>query len=190
LRGATEETADRLRELGHEVIEFKPRYGVLLPVIMPRYAGGVADDAARVGRPEELERRTRRMAALGRKLHGRPLRRAVEREGEIAKRINGVFDDVDLLITPMIASPARKADIGEGRGAFRTFNDGAPYVAYTAVWNYTGQPAAAVPAGFDEDGMPQSVQMVAKPNDERTIIALAAQLERVTRWTEQRPQIS
>jgi amidase len=178
LRGATRAVGDRLRELGHDVVDVKPRYGMLLPVIMPRYTAGVADDAARVDRPEALEKRTRRMAAAGRRLHGRSLRRALEREAEIAKRINGVFDDVDLLIAPMIARPAPKADVGEKRGAFRTFNDGAPYVAYTAVWNYTGQPAAAVPAGFDGDGMPQSVQVVAKPHDERTLIALAAQLER------------
>jgi amidase len=178
LRDATEEAAERLRELGHDVIAVKPRYGVLLPVIMPRYLAGIAADADQVERPEELETRSRRMAAVGRKLHGRPLRRALEREPDMARRINGVFDEVDVLITPMVATAAGKADASEGHGAFRTFNDGAPYVAYTAVWNYTGQPAAAVPAGLDADGMPLSVQIIAKPHDERTLLALAAQLER------------
>jgi amidase len=171
-------TADRLRELGHEVVDVKPRYGMLLPVIMPRYLGGVADDLARVDRPEELEKRTHRMAAAGRRVSGRPLRRALEREQEIADRINGVFDEVDLMITPMIAKGVPEVGVSDGHGAFRTFNDGPPYVAWTAVWNYTGQPAAALPVGFDEDGMPQSVQLVAKPHDERTLIAVAAQLER------------
>jgi amidase len=189
LRAATEKTADRLRELGHKVVDVKPRYGVLLPVIMPRYLAGVADDAGRVDHPDRLEKRSRRMAAVGRRLHGRPLRRAVERETEIAKRINGLFEDVDVLLTPMIASPAGKADASEGHGAFRTFNDGAPYVAYTAVWNYTGQPAAALPAGFDEDGMPVSVQVITKPDDDRTLIALAAQLERAADWTGRRPPV-
>jgi amidase len=178
VRAATEAVADRLRELGHEVVDVKPRYGMLLPAIMPRYTAGVADDAARLDRPERLEKRTRRMAGAGRKLHGRPLRRALEREAKIAERINRVFDEVDVLLTPMLAAAPGKADASAGHGAFRTFNDGAPYVAYSAVWNYTGQPAAAVPAGFDDDGMPQSVQLIAKPDDDRTLIALAAQLER------------
>jgi amidase len=171
-------TAERMRELGHEVVDVKPRYGMLLPVIMPRYLGGVAKDADRLGRPEELEKRTRRMAGAGRKLSGRPLRRALEREAEIATRINSVFDDVDLLVTPMIAKPVPKIDLSDGHGAFRTFNDAPPYVAYTAVWNYTGQPAAALPVGLDDEGMPQSVQLVARPDDERTLIAVAAQFER------------
>jgi amidase len=182
-------TAERMRELGHEVVDVKPRYGMLLPVIMPRYLGGVAEDAARLGRPEELEKRTRRMAGAGRKLSGRPLRRALEREPEIAKRINAVFDEVDLLVTPMIAKPVPGVGLSDGHGAFRTFNDAPPYVAWTAVWNYTGQPAAAMPVGFDDDGMPQSVQLVAKPDDERTLIALAAQFERATRWADRRPEL-
>jgi amidase len=181
VREAIATTVDRLRELGHEVIEVKPSYGMLLPVIMPRYLGGVATDAARLDRPEELEKRSRRMAAAGRRLSGRPLRRALEREPEIAKRINGVFDDVDLLVTPMIAKPTPRIDLSDGHGAFRTFNDAPPYVAWTAVWNYTGQPAAALPVGTDEGGMPQSVQLVARPHDERTLLALAAQYERATR---------
>jgi amidase len=178
VRAAVAATAERLRELGHEVVDVKPRYGMLLPVFMPRYLGGVAEDAARLDRPEALEKRTRRMAAAGRKLSGRPLRRALEREGEIASRINSVFDDVDLMITPMIAKGVPDVGLSDGHGAFRTFNDAPPYVAYSAVWNYTGQPAAALPVGRDEDGMPQAVQLIARPDDERTLIALAAQLER------------
>jgi amidase len=189
VRQAVAATAERLRELGHEVLDVKPRYGMLLPVIMPRYLGGVAADVDRLDRPEELEKRTRRMAGAGRKLSGRPLRRALERESEIAQRINGVFDEVDLLVTPIIAKPVPKTDVSDGHGAFRTFNDAPPYVAYTAVWNYTGQPAAALPVGFDENGLPQSVQLVAKPDDERTLIALAAQLERALGVSTRRPDL-
>jgi amidase len=34
-----------------------------------------------------------------------------------------------------------------------------------------------VPAGFAPDGLPRGVQLVGKPNDEATLMALAAQLE-------------
>lgn len=190
VKAALAATAERLREAGHDVVDVKPRYGMLLPVIMPRYLGGAADDFAKVDDPEQLEKRTRRMAAAGRRLSGRPLRRALEREPEITKRINAVFDDVDLLVTPMIADRVPDVGVSDGHGAFRTFNDGPPYVAWTAVWNYTGQPAAAVPVGFDDEGMPRSVQLVAKPHDERTLIAVAAQLERALGVSDRRPPIS
>jgi amidase len=174
IKATMERAAGTLRELGHEVVDVKPRYGVLLGAIMPRYLGGVAGDEAKLGHPERLEKRTRRMAAAGRRLSGRPLRRALEREPEIAGRINAVFDEVDLLITPAIAKPPPSATISDGHGAFRTFNDAAPWVAYSAVWNYTGQPAATLPVGGG------SIQIVAKPHDERTLLALAAQVERAS----------
>jgi amidase len=186
-RNAVADTAERLRELGHEVVDVKPRYGMLLPLVMPRYLGGVADDAAKLEHPQRLEKRSRRMARAGRMLHGRALRRAVAKEDAYARRVNGVFEDVDVLLMPLVAKAAGKADASHGHGAFRTFNDGAPYVAYTAVWNYTGQPAAAVPAGFDDDGMPLAVQIVGRPDGERTLFSVAAQLERERPWAGRRP---
>ena len=53
-----------------------------------------------------------------------------------------------------------------------------PWSAYTLPWNITGQPALSLPAGRDRDGLPLGVQLVARPDDEATILALAAQLER------------
>jgi len=55
------------------------------------------------------------------------------------------------------------------------------------VWNVTGQPAASVPAGFDADGMPMAVQLVARPDDEATLFAVAAQLEQARPWAQRRP---
>lgn len=189
-RQAVERTAELLRSLGHEVIEAQPRYGALLPVIMPRYLAGVADDAARLDKPELLEGRSRRMARLGRAVHGRPLRRALRREPAVARRLNKPFESVDALITPTVAQAAEPVGASQPRGAVRTFYRGGPYVAYTAQWNYTGQPAAAIPAGFDDDGMPVSVQLVVRPGADATLVSLAAQIERATRWGERRPPVS
>jgi amidase len=58
---------------------------------------------------------------------------------------------------------------------------------FTGVWNATGQPAAAVPAGFTDDGLPLSVQLVGRPNDEATLISLAAEIEAERPWGEEIP---
>ena len=57
-------------------------------------------------------------------------------------------------------------------------------------WNYLGNPAASVPAGFTDDGLPLSVQLVGRPNDEATLLSLAAQLEAERPWTTRRPPLS
>ena len=61
--------------------------------------------------------------------------------------------------------------------------------AYTTVWNLTGQPAASVPAGFSRDGRPLAVQLVGRPNDEATLLSLAAQIEAERAWPERRPAL-
>src|SRR5438067_5970252 len=76
-RHAVEQTADLLRSLGHDVAERDPKYGQLLPDIMPSYLAGVADDAAGLDHPDRLEQRSRRMAGAGRRVHGRALRRGL-----------------------------------------------------------------------------------------------------------------
>jgi amidase len=188
VRRGLEETAELLRSLGHEVTEAQPRYPEMLQLIIPRYLAGVADDAARLDDPSKLEGRSRRMARAGRLLHGRALGRGLRREAAVAAKINEPFERVDVLITPTVAHSPQRVGRWNRAGAIRTFNGGSPFVCYTAQWNYTGQPAAAVPAGFDDDGLPLSVQLVARPDDERTLLSLAAQIERARPWEQSRPR--
>ena len=60
---------------------------------------------------------------------------------------------------------------------------------YAIVWNHTGQPAASIPAGLSVEGLPLAVQLVAPPNDEQTLLSLAAQLEVEQPWADRRPSI-
>ena len=188
-RTAVESTAELLRSLGHDLRERNPRYGQLVPELVPRYLAGVYDDAARVQEPERLERRTRTFARLGGRLHGRALARSLRREPKVVSRIGAVFSDQDVLLTSVTAKPAPRADQWRGSGALATFDGGRPYICYTAPWNRTGQPAAAVPAGFDQDGLPLAVQLVGRPNSETTLISLAAQLEAARPWSQHRPPL-
>jgi amidase len=59
---------------------------------------------------------------------------------------------------------------------------------FTGPWNATGQPAAAVPAGFSSDGLPLSIQLIGRPNDESTLFSLAAQIEAERPWADRRPE--
>ena len=62
-------------------------------------------------------------------------------------------------------------------------------VPWYGVFNATGQPAASVPAGFDADGLPLAVQLVGRPDDEATLLSLAAQLEGERPWPDRRPPV-
>jgi amidase len=177
MRAAAERTAARLRELGHDTVERDPDYGDIRPLFVPRYARGAYLDAEKLGGPHGLEPRARSLVRIGRRL-ARAADRGVAREAERAARINAIFDDVDVVLTPATAAPAPQLGQGVHRSGVRSILASTPWVAYTPPWNVTGQPAMTIPAGVDASGVPVGVQLVARPDDEATILALGSQIER------------
>ncbi|MGP0103501.1 MAG: amidase, partial [Solirubrobacteraceae bacterium] len=187
-RRALDETVALLRSLGHEVSERDPDYGAdAIPAVLVRYLRGAHDDAAALAHPERLERRTRAMARLGGLIPQSLLERSLAGEAELARRLNRVLEDHDVLLTPATAAPPPPIGRLQGRGALWTLNTVAGWVPYNGVWNVTGQPAASVPAGFGADGLPRAVQLVGRANDEGTLLSLAGQLEAERPWAQQRP---
>jgi amidase len=116
--------------------------------------------------------------------------RARAAEPAIAARINSLFDDHDVLVTPMTTAPAPEVGRWEGRGALWTLNGVAALCPFGASWNTTGQPAAVVPAGMGAEGLPRAAQLIARPNDETTLFSVAAQLEAERPWADRRPPIA
>jgi amidase len=57
----------------------------------------------------------------------------------------------------------------------RTYVD---WFAPTFLLSLTGLPVASVPCGVDERGLPVGIQVVGRPNDEETVLALAAEIQR------------
>jgi amidase len=190
VRRGVEQTADVLRSLGHEVVEKDPPLADLGPTnLIPRYFAGVTQEARRMPHPERLERRTKGWARMG--MPYTPLIERVRRdEQRHVGRIGKLFEDHDVLLTPTLAKPPVEVGRWEGLGAFRTFLGQLFTYPFTGAWNATGQPAAAVPAGFDSDGVPLSVQLIGRPHDEGTLLSLAAQIEAERPWAEHRPPIS
>ena len=187
-RAAVELTAQRLRELGHDVFEAEVDFGSKVMInVSVRYLKGLQNDVATMTRPENLERNTRRLRAVGRAIPNRFLVSARRSEVSIAKRINAIFDTADVVLTPsMPSAPPMLADL-VGKGTVRTMYRSSVEVAWLASWNAIGQPAASMPVGFDENGMPLAVQLCGPPHDEVTLLQLAAQFEHAHRWADRRP---
>ena len=190
VKRATRETAELLRSLGHEVSEFDPAYNELALVFMPRYFGGIHQEAKTVPNRHRLQRRTRQFAALG-SMYPESVRNWTRREEQRQKeRIFRVFDSHDVLLTPMTAKPPVRAGQWEGLDAVRTFIGMLLAYPFAAPWNAMGNPAAALPAGFTPEGLPLSVQLVGRPDDEPTLLSLAAQIEAERPWADARPALA
>jgi amidase len=185
------ELAQLLRALGHDVVDHDPDYGETRHLFTPLWLRGIYDDSrALVEDPSQLERRTRQMALAGRLIGSNVVARARRGADALAERlVRSTFSDFDVLLTPALAKPPVNVGRWEGLGAARTTLGVGMFVPFNQVWNLTGQPAASIPAGFTDDGVPLAVQMVGRAHGEDTLLALAAQVERERPWAHRRPQL-
>ena len=190
-RDALHATADLLRGLGHQVVDadlpFGVRDGALIVALLFR---GIHDLVGEIERPHRLERRSRALARPGKLIPDRLIEPLLQAERRLAERVGRLFADHDVLLTPVMSEPAVPAGIMEGRGATATYLWETGWVPFNVLWNSTGQPAASVPSGFSKDGLPLAVQLVGRPHDEATLLALAAQLEHERPWAAHRPPVS
>jgi amidase len=189
---AVEQAGALLRDLGHDVITADPEYPVsaILTNYLPRYLRGICDDADSLAHPERLERRTRNMARLGSFFSDRRMDAIRADEDAVISRVQTIFDDVDVVVTPGTAIGPSRIGAYQRRGAVSTLLRVGQYVPYQQIWNLTGQPAAVVPWDFDGDCLPMSVQLVGRPYDEATLLSLSAQIEAARPWAHRRPPVS
>jgi aspartyl-tRNA(Asn)/glutamyl-tRNA(Gln) amidotransferase subunit A len=94
-------------------------------------------------------------------------------------------DGVDFLITPTTATPAFPIDqFGPSHINGQPVSPTA-WIAFSALANLTGLPAASVPIGFTADGRPIGLQILGRHLDDRGVLGLATVLEGLhprTRW--------
>jgi len=189
-RRAVADSAELLRSLGHVAEPRDPDWGGIGNNSVPRYLHGIAEDVDGVPLPERLERRTRAMARLGRLVPAGIFENARRAEVADAARVNAIFEEFDLLMTPVMGGTALPVRRWEGRGALWTLLGMSRFYPFCLPWNHLGNPAMSVPAGFAADGVPLAVQFIARPGDEATLLSLAAQLEAERPWADARPPIS
>ncbi|MDJ0930916.1 amidase family protein [Breoghania sp.] len=95
-----------------------------------------------------------------------------------------IFDEVDILLTPMLAHKPPKL------GSFPTDHDDIEahwdrmiaFAPLASIANITGTPALSMPAGADEAGLPLSVQFIAPMGADRRLLAIGATLEALRPW--------
>jgi amidase len=189
VRDAVLDTAGLLADLGHDVTRTDPDLRELSGStgFAARYLHNAATTEAALDRPDRLDRRTRAATRLGRGLPAPAVRAALAQQPGLTRHANRVFDEHDLLLTPVLTRPPLR--IGEWRRhpALTALLAAARMTAFLPLWNITGNPAAAVPAGRTRTGLPLAVQLVAAPDGEPTILTAAGQLERARPWTDRRP---
>ncbi len=106
---------------------------------------------------------------------------------EFREKMRRFMADYDLLITPTLPVPA--FDVGQNMPEQMPDANIISWVAYTYPFNLTGHPAATLPAGFTEQGLPVGLQLVSKALCETDIFRAAAAFEEARPWARDKPPV-
>lgn len=100
----------------------------------------------------------------------------LERAG-LARRMADFHQAYDLLLTPTLATPP----FAIGRNAPEGY-EGRAWYGFTFPFNLTRQPAASVPCGLTQAGLPVGLQIVGPARDDLKVLQAARAFERANPW--------
>jgi amidase len=176
LINATRNIAKVLESLGHHVEEASPMNATLEEFI-PIWGRVVGEMPAML--PWRMQAATKWVRNEGKKVSEVAVRATAER---LMKLVLQAMNDVDILLTPTVATRALDVGALAGLSGKDAFYKAAALGAFTAPFNLTGQPAASIPAGLTEDGLPLGVQLAAAHGQDAKLFQLCKQLEEALPW--------
>ncbi len=105
---------------------------------------------------------------------------------EIYDAIQNVFRENDILVTPTVAClPVDNASDGNTLGPSKVAGEAVdPLLAWGLAYplNYSGNPAASIPAGLSASGLPVGMQIIGSRYADLDVIAASAAFERIRPW--------
>jgi amidase len=200
VRDAIQDVATLCRDLGHSVREVK------LPIEGDAFANAFTSAWAAIasavtkqvqmaapGMPLDqlLEPLTLGLAQQFDSAPAGAFEAAVALLNEAGERYATMFHDVDVLLTPVLAStPPAIGEVGPLSG-MEGFAKVERYVGYTPLQNAAGAPAMSVPLAWSPvSGMPIGAHFSAAKGQERRLLELAYELEQARPWLSRKPAVN
>ena len=122
---------------------------------------------------------------IGQKMTAADLRRDQEKRTEFYDAIQTAFETYDLLVTPTLAClPVKNQPGGNTVGPHHINGEAVdPLIGWclTYPFNFTGHPAASIPAGL-ADGLPVGMQIVGRRYADVDVLAASAAFEQLRPW--------
>jgi amidase len=185
-RDAVERTAKLLESLGHGIEPVTPDFGEMIEpfTIVWRTQTDVGIP------PFFLEKVNRWLWMRARFTRAARYVRAIQQLHSFTRKVVALFEPFDILLLPTYMHPAIRVGEWKSLSPAQTLDKIIRWIAPCPAFNVSGQPAINLPAGFDPNGVPIGIQLVGRPADEETILALAAQLEAAQPWIQHRPDFA
>lgn len=192
VRDAFEQALDTLVMLGAEVVEVQVpglEEGISAGlVIWNAEATAVHEEWLRT-RIEDYDPRVGPRLGNGFSVTGLDYARAQRARRQLVRNLQVLYEDVDLLATPMCAIGAPPQGASQVEVGGQEFDVLPALTRYSRVFNLTGLPSVSLPCGFTGDDLPIGLQLVGALYDEATVLKAAYAYEQATKWHPRRPAL-
>ncbi|MFL1902766.1 amidase [Streptomyces tauricus] len=162
-----------LAALGAYVEEADPDVTDPVEAFHVLWFSGAARVTQRLGprQRELLDPGLREIVGLGERLSALDYLAAVDVRMELGRRMGRFHDTYDVLVTPTLPITAFEAGVEvPGGSGYRRWTGWTPF---TYPFNMTQQPAATVPVGVDERGLPVGLQVVGARHQDALVLRVA-----------------
>ncbi|BBK44387.1 amidase [Allostella vacuolata] len=199
-RAAVEQAARWAESAGHQVdlarpaIDMEALKRATRVLVGANARGALLRRSRELGRPwtaEDVEPSTLAWAEEAGRLSADDYVAAVLTIHGIGRTFGAFFEGWDLILTPTFAAPAppidtvdvREPDLDTYYARLRGLS------AFTSIHNATGCPACSLPVHWNAEGLPVGVQLATRLGGERTLFAVAGQLQEISRWTDRQRRL-
>jgi amidase len=175
----------------------------------------ITAESARLGRAatrRDFEDTTWILKMLGESISAAAYEVAFGRLQELTRRVNAAFSQFDVLLTPTLGLPPQRngelaprglearlqklvvagnlRPVLRARGLVEQLASKVyAFIPFTPLANVTGQPSMSVPLMWNAQNLPIGAMFTGRIGDDRTLFALAGELERARPWKNRRPVV-
>ena len=170
--------------LGAELVEAGPGFPDPMPWWLTIAASGDTRlvDAMTPEQRDRLEPGFRNFSEYGRAITALQVAEALEQRHQVNRTMTAFFGKYDLLLTPTTATTAFVAE-GPPPSSIAGKSVGpAGFIPFTYPFNFTGHPAASLPAGLSASGLPIGLQAVAPRYADALLLQVSAAYEASRPW--------
>lgn len=183
---------NKFEQMNWEIEEFKVKlrrpeftFNVIYTV---GYANGLKSYLAKW--KDKMEPDLIKMIEAGLTYTGVDIEKAMRKRYDLFLKVQQLFQEYDILITPTTAVPAFNLGIMGPTQINGKKVSPTGWTPFSFPFNLTGHPAASVPCGWSNEGLPIGMQIVGKRFDELSVLQVSKAFEELSPWQEKNPSLS
>lgn len=179
IAAVVEKSVEQLRALGAEVVEIDPGFSDPLGIFETLWFAGAGRLLSELTASQKLvlDPGFLEIAEVGQSITLEQYLEAQEQRYNLTAKMAAFHKEFDLLITPTL--PIGPFAVGQNVPSSGNYKKWTDWTPFCYPFNLTQQPAASLPCGLDERGLPVGLHLVAARYQDHSVLSAAKLLESV-----------